>query len=233
LGRVKGNFNELLVGFLMRKKIVLLSILVFHFLALPTLHLLSADQTDGGDETITVQKYSAGLGTYFDAGSFNASAGNWVAVYLSTSSSKSKCSEAEVQVMGETSGIAYDVTATSFAQTFQIDRDDAYKITIIKHSTFYQDLTVSGEIIVHHYPMAQVANLSSLSPTSALTPSPSSIPSPANSAAPSPMLSPSPTNRSSNQGSVPFPVLPVFVVSTIVVAIACAGTILCIRKRKG
>jgi hypothetical protein len=183
----------------MRKKIVLLSLIFFLSLALSILQPISAvDQTNGDDETITVQKYSGGFTTYLDAGSFNASAGNWVAVYLSTSSSNSKYNEIEVQVVGDNSGIPYDATAASFAQTFQIKRDDTYKITIIKLSPFYDDLTVSGEIIVHHYPMPLTTNLPSLSPVPALTPSPSPIPSPTNSASPTPLLSPSPTNRLSN-----------------------------------
>jgi hypothetical protein len=182
-----------------KKKIVLLSLIFFLSLALSILQPISAvDQTNGDDETITVQKYSGGFTTYLDAGSFNASAGNWVAVYLSTSSSNSKYNEIEVQVVGDNSGIPYDATAASFAQTFQIKRDDTYKITIIKLSPFYDDLTVSGEIIVHHYPMPLTTNLPSLSPVPALTPSPSPIPSPTNSASPTPLLSPSPTNRLSN-----------------------------------
>jgi hypothetical protein len=167
-----------------------------------------------------------------DAGSFNASAGNWVEFYLSTSSSNSKYSYIEVKVTGDNSGIAYDVTATSFVQTFQINRDDTYKITIIKLSPFYDDLTVSGEIIVHHYPMPLTTNLPSLSPVPALTPSPSPIPFPTNSASPTPLLSPSPTNRLSAHGSEPFPAVPVAAVSAAVVTLACAGVILYLRKRK-
>jgi hypothetical protein len=93
----------------MRKKIVLLTLIVFFSLALSILQPIRADQTNGGDETIIVQKYSGGFGTYLDAGSFNASAGNWVEFYLSTSSSNSKYSYIEVKVTGDNSGIAYDV----------------------------------------------------------------------------------------------------------------------------
>lgn len=215
----------------MKKKIILLAITVFISLTVSSLNLIRAEQTIGVDEKIIVQKYSDGFGTYLDVGSFNASPGNYVGVYLFTSSSSTNYSEIEVQVVGQNSGTAFDVRATNFNQVFQINSDDTYKITIIKQSPFYDDLTVSGEIIVHHYPMVITTNQPSPSPTLTQTPSPSPIPTSTNSASPIPLLSPSPTIQLSNQKPELLTTNFIIIVSAMLTAVISASLLVFFKIR--
>ena len=197
-GRVKRlNNSNSWRGIKMRKKAMLLTAIVFLSLPLFALHIVNAQQTNSPDEHIAVQEFFGGFTSYQYPGSFNASSGNYVGVDLSVSSSDNHQWEIEVQIVGTTSGVVYDVRASGFAETFQINNDDTYNITLIKRSPFYVDLTVSGEITIYHRSVPLVTNPPSPSPvptpkpTLSLSPYPSS--STTSDTSPSPNVSPSPT----------------------------------------
>lgn len=162
----------------MRKKAILLTAIIFLSLPLSALHIINAQDLNSSDEFITVQHSFGGFETYLDVGSFNASSGNYVGINLFTSSKSTNYSQIEVKIVGANSGVAYDATANSFAQTFQINYNDTYSITIINFNAFYQDLTVSGEIIIYHHPIVLTTNQLSISPTP--TPIPTNTPQPLN-----------------------------------------------------
>jgi hypothetical protein len=179
----------------MKNLALILTAIIFLSLPLYAIQPANAQQTSDADEHISVHEYSGGFRTYMNIGSFNASSGNYVGVDLSTSSTTRTYNEIEVQIVGATTGLAYDVRATRFAETFQLNNDDTYNITIIKHTPFYDDLTVSGEITIYHRLVALRTNPPSPSPIPTLKPtlSPTATPSPSPLPTPSITLTPSPT----------------------------------------
>ena len=173
----------------MRKKALPLTTIIFLFLPLSGLHNVNAQQSNSPDEHISIQEFFGGFTSYQYPGSFNASSGNYVGVYLSVSSSDNHQWEIEVQIVSTTAGVVYDVRASGFAETFQINYDDTYNITIIKRSPFYVDLTVSGEITIYHHPVPLETN----SPSPASTPKPVFSPTPYPNSSSSPKVDPTPT----------------------------------------
>jgi hypothetical protein len=180
----------------MKDLALILTAIIFLSLPLYSMQSTNAQQTSDADKHISVHEYSGGFRTYMYIGSFNASSGNYVGVDLSTSSTTRRTyNEIEVQIVGATTGLAYDVRAIRFAETFQLNNDDTYNITIVKHTPFYDDLTVSGEITIYHRLVALRTNPPSPSPIPTLKPtlSPTAIPSPSPLPTPSITLTPSPT----------------------------------------
>ena len=197
----------------------------------------SAQQYDATDQHIPVNEYSGGGKFYFNIGSFNASSGDFVGIYLSTSSTNSNYSEIEVQITGK-SGIVCDERATSFAQTIQLLYDDNYSITIIKRTSFFMDLMVRGEIVVYHHPVPLVTNPPSPTPAPSATPShtlsPTSSPAPTSSSTTSiltliPTLAP---NQSSSNYQSNLTALTAIVSGIAIVVIVVSISLVYFKKHK-
>ena len=132
------------------KKLAITLFILFIVISLAITSLVYG-QYLAGDKDISVNFYSGGVTYYMSPDSFNASVGNFVGVYLSTSSSNYNYNKIEVQIVGSNSGIVYDATSTSFTETFELNQTDTYKVTIIKQTPFYANLRVTGDIIVYNH----------------------------------------------------------------------------------
>jgi hypothetical protein len=152
----------------MKNQAITLTI-IFFVSAICVIQSVNAQQSIQ-DQYFAVHEYSGGFRTYMPICSFNASIGNCVGIDLSTSGvdtsgGKGGYGMVEVQVVSSKSGVVYDKTASSFSETFQLNQDDTYNVTLIKQNPFYDDLTVTGQIALYYHTVP----LSKINPTPSVT----------------------------------------------------------------
>ena len=88
------------------------------------------------DEHFDIQKVLGMFAVNESIGSFNATNGYWIELDISATSDDPYERKIILEITSAHHGVIFDVTANKFTQTVNLDYDDDYNITIVKHNPF-------------------------------------------------------------------------------------------------